>query len=48
MAERLMEVLTANGPETPVDMDLMCAKLSWDVIGKMLSTYAALYFVPGT
>lgn len=46
MAERLMEVLTAHGPETPVDMDLMCAKLSWDVIGKLLSTYAVFYFVP--
>lgn len=22
------------GPLTPVDMDLMCAKLSWDVIGE--------------
>lgn len=33
VGDRLVQTLTALGPVTPVDMDLMCAKLSWDIIG---------------
>ena len=44
-----MENLTAHGPVTPVDMDLMCAKLSWDIIGKVAVQpfHAAVHPVQG-
>ena len=45
MAERLTENLTAHGPETPVDMDLMCAKLSWDIIGKLFFSLSVLHYI---
>ena len=35
VAQRLVDNIRLHGAETPVDMDLMCAKLSWDIIGEL-------------
>lgn len=37
VVDRLVQTLMSLGPVTPVDMDLMCAKLSWDIIGESVS-----------
>ncbi len=34
VAQRLVEKVRLHGPDRPVDMDLLCAQLSWDIIGK--------------
>ncbi|KAL0037109.1 hypothetical protein WJX79_000879 [Trebouxia sp. C0005] len=33
VAQRLVEKVRLHGPDLPVDMDLLCAQLSWDIIG---------------
>ncbi len=34
VAQRLVEKVRLHGPDRPVDMDLLCAQLSWDIIGE--------------
>ena len=34
VAQRLVEKVRLHGPNLPVDMDLLCAQLSWDIIGE--------------
>jgi len=34
VAQRLVEKVRLHGPDLPVDMDLLCAQLSWDIIGE--------------
>ena len=33
VAQRVVQNISAHGAETPIDMDLLCAQLSWDIIG---------------
>lgn len=33
VAQRLVDKIRVHGPESAVDMDLLCAQLSWDIIG---------------
>jgi len=33
VAQRLVEKIKLHGLKSPIDMDLLCAQLSWDIIG---------------